>query len=298
MHNVKVKRKVSATKVKHEVRSAKAKHEVRGAKADHSIHTTEDRQPPVKKRCLVPVSDLLPEDVVERLRDLRSEPMTALRVREIAKAFDTEKQFGVSPRRLGYFLRKLRTKTGQLIPSNQPTIEQRLKQVPESASEPTTESSPKPAIDLGDENSQDDCDDWPRRVQSHRRRQVTIASILDSTFGKLAENSPDLWAKRAYLMLVGVVYDRLVSAEKELDTDELIKLAKVLAEGRRAELRAKGTEGSYTQTQRTLSNGAMPKHLVDTVRQIYGVSLEDSASSNGIASDESLPADTSDTSSS
>ena len=48
-------------------------------------------------------------------------------------------------------------------------------------------------------------DDWGDKLNACRRRQQSVAAILDRTFGQWAESNPDLWERRAYLMLIGLV---------------------------------------------------------------------------------------------
>ena len=68
-------------------------------------------------------------------------------------------------------------------------------------------------------------------IRSHRLRQATVAEILDQTLGKFAQSRPDLWERRAYLLLVGLVYEQLSNIE-EISLDELTAFAKILAESR------------------------------------------------------------------
>ncbi len=118
-------------------------------------------------------------------------------------------------------------------------------------------------------------DGWSARVGAHHRRQASVGAILDQTFGRLAKCSPDLWERRAYLMLVGLVYERLATNEDEISTEELVILAKVLAENRRVEARLKDThvppEATGPATPRTR---ALPDNLADVVRQVYGTNLQ------------------------
>ena len=39
-------------------------------------------------------------------------------------------------------------------------------------------------------------EDWNHRLANHRRRQASVSTILDQTFGQLASCSPDLWERR------------------------------------------------------------------------------------------------------
>jgi hypothetical protein len=117
---------------------------------------------------------------------------------------------------------------------------------------------------------------WTDKLESHRARQASVSSILDATFGRLAQCSPDLWGYRAYLLLVGMVYERLALNENEISTDELVALAKVIAENRRLEVRLREMEGDSKPSAPCPKTGErLPDSLNDAVRQVYGTNLQD-----------------------
>jgi len=133
---------------------------------------------------------------------------------------------------------------------------------------------------------------WTEKIRAYRTRQDSVARILDETMGVLAKCDPKLWGQRAYWMLVGLVYERLASCEDEISTGELVSLAKVLAENRRVEVRSRserldprddekssGRNGEFPADD--LPAGELPEGLVDSVRQLYGVDLEDTNHNNG-----------------
>lgn len=127
---------------------------------------------------------------------------------------------------------------------------------------PQPETGP---ADVGDDSS-------PDRMRTHRRRQASVAMILDKTFGELAESDAQLWDHRAYLMLVGLVYERLATNEKELSTDELVALAKILAENRRADARRPPCKQTTDEEKApTKNDGPLPKPFADAVREVYGL---------------------------
>ena len=115
---------------------------------------------------------------------------------------------------------------------------------------------------------------WGEKVKNHRRRQASVAAILDRIFGPMAKSNPHLWDRRAYLMLVGLVYERLAGSE-DIPTDELVALAKVLAEGRRVEarLRETGQPAQACGPDRP-ATGGLPEDLTDVVRQVYGTNFQ------------------------
>ena len=119
------------------------------------------------------------------------------------------------------------------------------------------------------------------KPRTRRKPQTSIASILDTVFGPLADCHPDLWDRRAYLMLVGTVYQRLARAGGELPTDELVALAKALAESRRAH--ARRPEAAPSPDRRHPSNSPppqpapQPQPLTEAVRGVYGADLPEAA---------------------
>ena len=123
---------------------------------------------------------------------------------------------------------------------------------------------------------------WADRLRDHRRRQASVGAILDETFGRFAESDPALWDRRAYLMLVGIAYERLALDELEIPTDELISLAKLLAESRRADTQARGQDGktqhgaTVTESKElSANNDRLPDAFGDVIRQIYGTRIPD-----------------------
>ena len=115
-------------------------------------------------------------------------------------------------------------------------------------------------------------------VASHRLRQASVAAILDQLFGPFGVSDPKLWERRAYLLLVGSVYERL-AMDAELGTDELVKLARVLAESRRSKS-SKASSGSADgetamSASRECGNGRLPDRFADMVRDLYGASVCD-----------------------
>ena len=94
-------------------------------------------------------------------------------------------------------------------------------------------------------------------------------------FGQFAESSPELWDRRAYLMLVGLVYERLATNEAELSTADLVALSKVLAENRRAEAQSRKQTVADDGSQDSASpSDELPEHFAETVRQVYGTNFQ------------------------
>jgi len=116
-------------------------------------------------------------------------------------------------------------------------------------------------------------DDWEGKVRAHRCRQASVASILNRTFGRFAKSNPELWERRAYLMLVGLMYERLAVNEREISTDELTALSKALAEQRRAEAQARDGGGPQTGQPVGTHDGELPSDFGEVVKQIYGTNF-------------------------
>lgn len=122
----------------------------------------------------------------------------------------------------------------------------------------------------------DDADD---RLRAYRARQVSIAAILDSMFGRFAECDPTLWDRRAYHLLVGLLYERLATGSDEVGTDELVKLAKALSEVRRAMSNAPVAEASTggadgKDSLEKAEPSGLPPRLARAVRMVYGMAEE------------------------
>ncbi len=195
-----------------------------------------------------PVERVLPALVLAEMRVIAAgaDKITTQLVAELDERFDVAKRHGVTQRRLRNYLTRVR----------------------QDPSEPVSAASGEHKPGLDEETS------WQNKLSAHRRRQVSVAEILDNTFGRFAESKPELWEHRAYLMLVGQVYERLATSEDELSTDELIKLGKALAENRRVDARVRDDADGKTEDDNcSVKPGEMPESLAKSVRQIYGTDL-------------------------
>lgn len=193
----------------------------------------------------IPLDELLAPKVTAALREavLSEAKITPQFVRDLNDRFGIGEMHGVSTRRLRGYLERLRAGAD---------VGKRRGSRPKA---------PDPAVN--------------EKLEAIRRRQVSVAGILDATFGHLGDCNPDLWERRAYLMLVGLVYERLATNEEELATDELVALAKVLAEHRRVDARrhASGAEHD-TEPSRGHPDSRLPDHFGDMVRQVYGTNFQ------------------------
>jgi len=203
-----------------------------------------------------PVERILPQDLLDELEKItRSTPViTRKLVGEVESRFNIESRHGVSRSRLHNYLQRVSREHNT---NGHAGIEHG--------------ASPK------------ESSSWSDRLRSHRERQASVASILDATFGPLGKCSPTLWDRRAYLMLVGLVYERLSVGEEELPTDEVVMLAKVLAEARRIDVRARETGsakddddcGADKKDAATPRSGSLPDNFADVVRQVYGTNFHE-----------------------
>lgn len=111
-------------------------------------------------------------------------------------------------------------------------------------------------------------------LATHRRRQVSIASLIQSLLGDLTAAQPRMWSRHAYLMLVGLIYERLATSESELSTAELVALSKALAEQRRADA---GRGRTRRRRQKGGSGKDAEPSIDEIVRDLYGITLDQAA---------------------
>ncbi len=113
------------------------------------------------------------------------------------------------------------------------------------------------------------------RIREHRLRQATISKILKRLYGPLAKCNPKFWEQRTYLLLIGLLYTRLVGKEKRISTNELERLAKMLAEQRRANASSAAKSPESVPSSTVWPAGGEPQSsLADVVREVYGVQLQ------------------------
>ncbi|MFQ5592372.1 MAG: hypothetical protein ACE5HE_14525 [Phycisphaerae bacterium] len=208
------------------------------------------------------VDKVLPPELIEELQAvIATAPLVNVELtREIDKRFGIGKRFSVPTQQLRRYLQRLHDRR---------VAEQVC------ANKHSDEAEGNGRAGMGDSDGEQ-APGLRERLRAHRTRQMSIASILDATFGPLAQSNPELWDRRAYLMLVGLVYDRLASAEEELPSAEIIALAKVLSEARRAEARARDHQrAGESKDAATTPLGPLPQSFADVVRQVYGTNFHD-----------------------
>lgn len=218
---------------------------------EESLTTSAPRKSGMRSRgSRIPIDRMLPGSVVIELQ--RAARSAAESTPSLAARLDQElkvtEQYGVSRRRLQNYLKRCRAARSEGLPDRTDDKQQ--------------------ASDTRDRTEQP--------VADHRRRQESVAAILDQTFGQSAKCKPELWDRRAYLMLVGLVYEKLATNEYGIETDELVALAKVLAENRRVEARLVGEQSSTSgDAHRQPTSQRLPENFADIVRQVYGTNFHD-----------------------
>ncbi len=210
-----------------------------------------------------PVDQLLPPSIVAELRKVAASdrPITSAVAGELESRHDLHARYGVTPRRLLNCLKRWRPQESSAA---SPLPEDR---VPESA--PSNQ-----------------------RLREFRQRQASIASILESCFGDAATCKPELWERRAYLMVIGLVYERLAACEDDLPTGELATLAKVLVDARRAlGERSKESEKSVPTAEATQPPGELPEPFCEAVRRVYGTNFRSPTETAGVSESETADAE-------
>lgn len=112
-----------------------------------------------------------------------------------------------------------------------------------------------------------------KKVKSRRVRQEWTGKVLKGMVGEKGEDNPHLLGQHAYLAMVSVLYERLTTHGKDISTEELAALSKMLAEQRRAE--AQSSRGSSGEEARAAKGeGELPENFGEAVKQIYGTNFQ------------------------
>jgi hypothetical protein len=105
------------------------------------------------------------------------------------------------------------------------------------------------------------------QVRRYRERQGIVRDVIEATFGELGKSNPELWERRAYLALVGLVYGTLV--QEVVRIEEWVALGKLLAEGKRAHSRDR--EEADKARHAIDTHAELPATLESTIQELYGV---------------------------
>jgi len=219
----------------------------------------------------LPIERVLPASVASQLERAAApsrESLAALTTR-LDRELNITRQYGITRRRLLYYLKRLRAKHG--------AADKSLPETATSASgcdaEQEQPGAPSPTPDESESSERGCAEDEAR--SDFRKRQESVAQIIHGMFGPLAKCKPELWGRRAYLMLVGLVYEKLATNEKVISTDELIALGKVLAANKRADARAGEAKQDGQDSTPRPADGQLPKNFDDIVRQVYGTNFQE-----------------------
>ena len=259
---------------------------------------------PARPRSRTPVEELIPAEVVAAVKKAAksTETKTATLAQELDERLDIAGRYGVSRRRLKAYLDPLVSAASRKpksvdssgvddTPADAPNADGPS---PPSTDAPPPSSRSRKKARLGGtsartgtkgkrvaDTERETEEEWQAKLRARRERQVSVSSILDAAFGSLGKCNPDLWERRTYLMVVGMVYDRLAASEDEISTADLVALAKVLAEQRRSAARDR-TDGRVVGNgdgpadpgaENPVRDGRLPDRFGDIVRQLYGTNL-------------------------
>ena len=97
--------------------------------------------------------------------------------------------------------------------------------------------------------------------------------IPASDMEDLAKLDPALWSHRAFLMLMGLAFEKLSTNAHELSTDEIVKLTKALGDACRVVPRTK-TEKTARESGKNETD-PLPKNFAEIVRQVYGTNFSE-----------------------
>ncbi len=131
----------------------------------------------------------------------------------------------------------------------------------------------KKAIEIAQKKAEIAIETENKRTEEHRTRQANVSEVLDKVFGDLAKCEPDLWSHRAFLMLMGLAYEKLSTNEDELSTEELVKLTKALGDACKVQPKVKTDMGVRQKGQE--QTDPIPKKFAEIVQQVYGTNFNE-----------------------
>ena len=112
-----------------------------------------------------------------------------------------------------------------------------------------------------------------KEVKSLRDRQEWAEKLLKVMLGEKGKDNPRLLGQHAYLAIVSVLFERLTTNGKDISTEELAALSRMLAEQRRAEAQSsRGSSGEEAEAAK--GEGELPADFGEAVKQIYGTNFQ------------------------
>jgi len=105
-------------------------------------------------------------------------------------------------------------------------------------------------------------------LPEHHERLHSIGGILDGMFGKLKDCPKELWDQRAFLMIVGLVYEKLSAKENRISLKEITTLGRILAEQRRS--RTSGAHRPRRKKKSGAVSSELPEAFGQAVKRLYG----------------------------
>ena len=153
------------------------------------------------------------------------------------------------------------------------------------------------ATDIAD--SQVDVAETPLAIDEYRQRLGAVGRLMRAALADLEEGQPpgDRLGRGAYLQVMGRAFEVLDGLSQTVEVDDLVKISKVVAEQRRAELNHRKlqlaadltTERTRKTSRSRSTNGEsddprdieLPESFGEIVRQIYGTTLADDITGAG-----------------
>ncbi len=112
------------------------------------------------------------------------------------------------------------------------------------------------------------------RLVTWRVRLGRIGEIVHHFVGHIPPEQEDRWFRTAHLMLVASLIEALDKARHRLSVADLTKLAKAYSDYRTASRPDPDTCPAESKRNPAGGGAALPERFADTVRTIYGVTLD------------------------
>jgi hypothetical protein len=114
----------------------------------------------------------------------------------------------------------------------------------------------------------------PEELMDFRRRLWLIGRFVNTTFGRFAKYDPTIWRQGAFMMLVSKVVD-VLSNQKEVSVEDLVKLSKVLSEANRLNAKPRGSTKNGKSKNDPAGQTLSEADLGPIIRELYGINMEE-----------------------